>query len=848
MKKSVCSLILFTVLISESGISEINSDYSKVYQFPNPETTYLSDKLTQLDNGLLVKTGIRNSSIPFVEVYASNGLPFAKWELPFDKEISDCLFPMAAACGNEVCLFLNDKLEFFLPDGEYLRTEKLVHSIVSGPSRKILDMNFDKKLNQLHFLVEYDWQDPLIWYVYSTNGTLLASVPWTQTTITDSVFLTYIDNEVLLGNMLNGLISLYHIDGSPFDDYQIYEILNKIYDSLKVLYGEEIDVCITDIEFAESNIWIQSNKGMLCFDFNGIMLHAPLPFDSELNCNASGRLNDDTFFCLINDNDFVTFYASGAQAGRCFIRKYIKSCDKLISIEQDSSNNWWVFYQEFSGSFTQSFLSKVSAEGVELNKWDINNEEVPAAFACDYQNPIALVGEKNVYPLTLFNASVENFLPWPHNITSNSNDKIAAAGDKNGLIYLVNSSAKGNVHVFDLTGSYVRTYEVNASSLFPSTNGSVTALISKQNFRFYLRNLYEDGSVSVRYQIKNNDNWNEEPASLIQLESGIIVVGLKNKIAFCASVQKNKIYLSDNLEINVSPRGTPLAVDYKPEFNILSLYGLDWQRKSPGTLYKKLARWGKKLSKKAGDFHLRKKIYRKIFNYINKEKSKVNLVLKNTGNSQPLLNVNTYLAAKHIKIHGINLESLTAKTGEKPVSLGKLTLSKDSNCKVDCARLKKISVKGSFSGNVKTWFGDIDSINIHGQINKASFLSRRNIRKLTSGEKISSSIVRAGISPFGFSGLLGDIRSVKPGGDIELSSFIACAEEGKTPGWGNDAFQEKERFEGSILSVRSKMISIGNKLLPAGESRDSLFVTKNPINFLIQKKEGTIIIVNGKKQ
>ncbi len=845
MKKSVCLLILFVLLISESCISEINSDYGKIYQYPNPETTFLSDKITQLDNGFLVKTGIRNSYIPFVEVYASNGLPFAKWDLPFDKKISDCLYPMAVAYGNEVCLFLNDRLEFFLLDGEYLRTENFVNSIVSDPSRKILDMSFNKHENQIHFLVKYDWQDPLFWFVYSTNGTLITSEKWTETTATDSVFLTCIDEETLFGNMLNCSVSLFHKDGSSFNDYQTNEILNKIYDLLKILFGEEINFCISDIEFAESNIWIQSNMGLFCFDLNGKMKHAPLQFGTKLNCNISGRLNDDTFFCLINDNDFAAFHSSGKQAGRWFFRQYIKNCDKLISITQDSSNNWWTVYQDYSEGTTQSFLAKQSVEGIELNKWNIDNEEIPTVFACDYQNPIALIGKKKVYPLSYFGTSVENPLPWAHNITSNVNDKIAAVADKNDLIYLLNSTTKDNVHVFSLTGNYVRTYDINASSLFPSKTGSVIALFLKQNFRFYLRNLYEDGSVSVSYQIKKKGNWTEKPVSLAQLESGVIVVGLKNQIVFCAPIQKNKIYLSDNLEIKVSPRGTPIAVDYNSELNSLSLYGLDWQKKSLGTSYKKLSHYGKKLSQKTGNLKLRKKIFKKIFKFINEKKSKVNLVFKNTGDSQIALNINAYLAARHFKISGINLESLIAKTGEKFSSLGKLTFSKSSNCKIECSSLRKINVKGDFSGYIKTWFGDIDSIIIKGEIINSSFLSRRNIRKLISGKNISHLTVRAGISPLGFSGFSGDINYVSSGENIENCTFIACATEGNTPGWSNDAI---EKFEGSIFNIRSKIIKAKNKFLPIGEVRNSLFVSKNPIDLLIQKKEETTIIINGEKQ
>ncbi len=847
MKKSVCSLILLALVIPEICISEINSDYGKIYQYPSFETTFLSDKITKLDNGFLAKTGIRNSlNIPFVEVYSSNGLSFTKWELPFDEKISDYLYPMVTACGNELCLFLNDKLEFFLPDGEYLRSQNLIPSIISDPSRRIIDMDFNKQENQIHFLVKYDWQNFFSWYVYSTNGVLLASDKCTEPPYTNSAFLTSIKNETLFGSFINNSISLFYRDGTSFTDYNTYDTLNKIYNSLNLLFGEETSFCFSDIEFAESNVWVQCNKGMLCFDLNGNLLHALLPFDAELNNNVSGRLNDDTFFCKVNDNDFTTFYASGAQAGRCFFKQYYKDCDKLISVAQDSSNNWWTVYQDFSEGSTQSFLLKQTVEGTELNKWKINNEEIPTVFACDYQNPIALVGKKNVYPLSYFNSSSnEKPLPWPHNIISNLNDKIATSVDKNNSIYLLNSSAEGSVHVFSLTGGYIRTYDVNASCLFPSKSGTVTALFIKPRFKFYLRNLYEDGSVSVSYQIKNNKTWTEPPVSLVQLESGILVLGLKNKIVFCAPIQKNKIFLSDSLEMKVSPRGTPIAVNYNPDLNSLCLYGLGWQKKSPGSLYKKLSHYGKKLSKKTGDVKARKKIYKKIFSYINKEKSKVNLILKSSGNSQVLLNINAHLAAKHIKIHDINLESLTAKTGEKSISLGKLSFSKSSSCKVECARLKSLNIKGDFSGKIKTWFGDINSINIKGEIINASFLSRRNIRKLTSDENISHSIARAGISPLGFSGFSGDIISIRSGGDIEDSDFIACADKGSTSGWSNDT---RERFEGSILSVRSKIVRVGNKFLPIGEVYNSLFISKNTINLLIQKKEGNTIIINGKTQ
>jgi|GEM_PF-3479789 len=848
MKKTVCLLTLFILLVSKSGISDVNSDYNKIYQVPDAETTHLSDKITQLDNGLLVKTGIRNSSIPFVQVYASNGLSFTKWELPFDKEISDCLYPMATACGDEICLFLNDKLEFFLPDGEYSHTEYFHLSIVSDTSRRVLDMDFNKNKNEISLLVKCDRKDPLYWYVYSTNGSFIKNIKWTETSLEDSVFLTRVDGEILLGNMLNGYIFLYHSDGTQFTDSQIYERLNKIYDSLKILFGKKTNICVTDIEFAKSNTWIQCNKGMLCFDLEGEILHAPLPLNSELNCNISGRLNDDTYFCLVNDNNFVTFNSAGAQTYRCFFKNFFASCDKLISIEQDSSNFWWVCYQEFSGSSTQSFLSRLTANGSELNKWNINNEEIPAVFASDYQNPLALVGKKNVYPLPGTSALAEPLSSWPHFIITNLNDKIAAAADEKGLLYLLNSTAKGNVQVFSLTGSYVRTYNINPVCLSPAKEGSVTALISKQSFKYYLRNLYKDGTVSVRYQVKNNNNWKEEPLSLTQLESGVIVIGLSNEIAFCAPVQKNKISLANGMEIKVSPRGTPLAIDYRPEQNSMSLYSFGWQRKSPGTFYKKLSRYGKKLSKKTGDFHARKKIYKKIFNFINKEKSKLSLALKYLGDSQPKLNIYAYLAAKKIKTQNIYLESFTAKTGENPIGVGNLKLSRGTNCRIECSRLKKFSIEDEFSGQIKTWFGDIEKIDVAGQINNAVFTSRKNIRKLSSKEKISHAYVRAGISPLGYTGFLGDISLVKFGNTIDNSEFIACADEGNTAGWDNDTIPSQERFSGSIISVRSKMTKSGSKILPEGKVLDSLYVTKHPINFLIQKKERTTVIVNGKKQ
>jgi len=838
MKKSVCSLILLALLISESCISEINSDYGKIYQNPAPETTFLSDKVTQLDNGFLVKTGTRNYSIPFVEVYASNGLSFTSWELPFDEKICDYLYPMVTACGNTLCLFLNDKLEFFLPDGEYLRSQTLVPSINTDPSREIIDMSFSKQKSQIHFLVKYDYQPFLSWYIYSTNGTLLSSDEWIETSSTNSTFFTCINNEIIIGVFINNSISLFHRDGTFFTDYQIHETLNKIYESLKLLFGEKTSFYFSDIIFAKSNVWVQSNKGMLCFDLEGILIHAPLAFDAELNNTVSGRLNNDTFFCQVNDNDFATFYASGAQAGRCFFRQYYEDCDKLISVTQDVSSNWWTVYQSFSEGSTQSFLLKQTAEGKELNKWKINNEEIPTVFACNFQNPIALIGKKNVYPLSYFNSSSdENRLPWQHNIISNSNDKIVAAADKNNLIYLLNSSATDNIQVFSITGSYVRTYDGNALSLFPSKCGTVSALFLKPRFRFYLRNLYEDGSVSVGYQIKNNDNWTETFLSMFQLESGVIVVGLKDKIVFFAPIQKNKI--------KVTPRGTPIAIDYNSELNSLSIYGIVWQKKSAGSLYKKLSHYGKKLSKKSGDLKVRKKIYKKIFNFINKEKSKVNLGLKNTGNSQMLLSINAYFAAKHIKTQNIDLKYLKAKTGETPVSLNKLSLSKTSNCEVECGRLKKLNVKGDFSGNVVTWFGDIDSINIKGNVVNASFLSRRNIEKLVVAGNLSYLIARTGISPLGFSGISGDIGFVSSGENIENCKFIACADEGNNPDWSNDS---SERFEGSIFSVRSKIAKAGNKFLPIGEVYNSLFISKNPINLLIQKKEGNTIIINGKKQ
>ena len=843
MKKSVCSLILFTLLISESCFSEINSDYGKIYQFPSSKTTFLSDKISLLDNGLLSKTGLKFSYIPFVEIYASNGLSFTKWELPFDVNINDCFYPMVTACGTELCLFLNNRLEFFLPDGEYLRSQILTPPIVPDFSRKIVDMNFNKLKNQFHFLVKNEDQPFFSWYVYSTNGVLLNSDKWSETSTTNSAFLTFIENKTFFGTFINNSLSLFHSDGTSVLDSPIYETLNKIHKSLNLLFGEKANLSFSDVEVGDQNIWIQCNKGLFCFDFNGKLLHAPLSFDEEINNNLSGRLNDDTFFCQVNDTDFATFHASGVQAGRCFFRKYYKDCDKLISITQDSSNNWWTVYQNFSEGSTQSFLLNQSEEGTELNKWIINNDEIPTVFACNYQNPIALVGKKNVYPLSYFEfLQEEKFLPWSHNIISNFNDKIVAAADKNNLIYLLNSTAESNVRVFTSTGRFVRTFDVAASFLFPSKSGSVSALFLKPKFRFYLQNLYEDGSISSSYQIKNNEKWNEIPLSIVQLESGVIVIGLKNEIVFCAPVQKNKILLSNGLEIKILPRGAPVAVDYKPDLNLLSLYSFDWQKKSSRNLYKKLSHYGKKLSKNS---KTRKKLFKKIFNYINKEKSKINLVLKNTGKTLNSININAYTGIKSIKTFNVNLESVIAKTGEKPVSLGKLSFSKNSNCKVECARLKKLNVKGDFSGNITAWFGDINSINIKGEIINASFLSRKNIKKLTSNKNISHSVVRAGISPLGFSGFSGNIISVKSNNNIENCQFIACADEGNISSWNNDSL---ERFNGSIMSVRTKIVKTTNKFLPIGEVRDSLFVSKNPINLLVQKKEGNSIIINGKKQ
>jgi len=838
-------LLYFILLISEFCISEINSDYGKIYQYPDTETTFLSDKITQLKGGLLVKTGIKANSIPFVKVFASNGLHFTSWELPFDEELSDYLYPMATSCDNEICLFLNNRLEFFLPDGEYLRTVTLKPPIVSDSSRKIIDMNYNSEANQINFLVKNEWQNFFTWYVYLANGVLLSSDKWSETSSSNTTFFTSIENRTFLGINTNNTILLFYKDGSQYIDDTIYNLLDKIYNSLEIIFGKATEFYFLDIEFAKSNVWIQCNKAMLCFDLEGNLLHSPLLFDSKLNNNISGRLNNDTFFCMANNNDLATFHSSGTQQERWFFKKYYKDCNNIICITQDASNNWWAVYQNNSNDSTHTYLSLRTAGGIELNKWEINNSEVPAVFAKKYQEPIALVGNKKVYPLSFFTSLEEKGNPWAHNITSNFNDKISAAVDKNNLVYLLNSIAEDSVHVFSLTGAYVRSFDIEASCLFSSKKGTVITLENSKNYNYYLRVLFENGSMSSRYRIRNKEKWEEKPTAFVQLESGLIVVGLGRKIVFCAPIQKNKIFLSNGLEVKISPRNTQIAIDYSPELNYLSLYGLDCQKKSLRPLYKKLSRYGKKLSKITEDFEKRKKIFKKIISFISKEKSNVSIVFKNKGKSQIAVNINACIGLKNIKMKGINLESLRATKGGKPISIKNISIFKRSNCKVECARLRKLNVKGDFSGKITTWLGDINSINIKGEITKSSFLCRKNIKKLVSDNKISYLTVRTGISPLGFSGFAGDIIYVSSGGNIENCEFIACAVEGNSSNWSNGT---AERYNGSILTVKSKIIKTKNKLLPVGEIYNSLFVTKNPIKFIVQKKEETTVIVNGEKQ
>ncbi len=870
------------LLLIVSALRVTAKSHQLIACFPE-QWTVLNDvrSIAQLGTGFVAQVG--RSSVPIVRTLRNDGALFTAWELPFERSYysTETELPAGTACGDELCLLLNGRLDFFLPDGEFIRCAELNPPFSQSDLATVAGMAYDCSAGTIHFITE---NPRITWSEYSTNGSRINFTDMSSSVDAGgSFFLASIPDYVLLGHSTTGGVALYYHDGTPVaetarlksdepitpSDLQL--AVSACVKTLGNLYGTS-PPGIVDMAVAVTSLWVQTTDYLIHFGYDGQVLDIPCARPSYRNPAPTHVAYTAEFPCgkiiwsAFSDR-FMTIEPAGKLPRVRFWNDILPNPMPVVDVSIDTETNWWMLCETSVTSCTADAAAcvvKRDSSGEFIDVLPIQDDDAPYSFVRGQSGPVAVAGRYNIHPLEVANTNFwagYSTKPWPHGLSLavqvDAAEVASGAADARGHLYLcVRKSSNGlpwksqrnHASIFNRAGTLIRKEEVAAGYLMPDGKGQVFALDADGDVEWFTD--YGSGYL----QTLASADLADKPfvCGFILRHSGILVTpDASHRVSFYAPaapascvIPDTSIQTKSSLTMQVRPRGKPVVATYNEQTRELAIYGPPWKNKlRSGNTVRTLARLGKKLKKKPA------KVYRRLTRLREKNKSKIKkVIISGAQPGGPLIHVGVHLGVKRIRLEGPCVASVDAEWGDRSLSLGKLDLAGDCAATVTCAQIKKLIVKRTFSGELRTWLGDVNCVWVGDKCVNARIHSRRHIRKVQVKGEMVSTTFRAGISPVGYAGYDGNIKSIRMDSDCEDCQFIACADEGNTPGWSGIPGADGERYRGSIVSIASRVVRRGSRRIPVCTAKSSLFVTRELIRKLSMQLEDSRYIANGHEQ
>ena len=463
-----------------------------------------------------------------------------------------------------------------------------------------------------------------------------------------------------------------------------------------------------------------------------------------------------------------------------------------------------------------------------------------------------MVGIKNVYPLAVItNPARAAAAAWPPGASLKPGDVLSAAYDDQRQLYLCarRSSSQsvasvGALWVFDATGTLARTDDIQALAVMPATGGRVAlvgAASSPRSQHLFVKPLRSDGLDEPAAYLRT-----EQPAfapgRFLLHSSGMLFAMDDVALSRFAPDTGAPDGLPSYLNVRVHPASSGIVATYDEASATLALYGQAQQRKPLAARARLLATLGKLLARKPGVAYERLR------------RSTARLIVKGSAEvadtrAQPPgdgIAVVVQAALKRLHLNATRVRSIAVARGDEPGAIGAVRVDHSLVGALSCRSLRSLDIRGNMTGAACAWFGDLGQVAIAGDCAGAVLTARVAVEGVTAGGNIAMATVRSGYSPLGFAGGAGSIAFIRARGSIENCTFVACADEGPTPGWMNDA-AGAESSAGSIVELRAGLFLPQRawKLPRRGSIAHSLLVTRQPILRLFGILSDCTYIVNG---
>jgi hypothetical protein len=412
--------------------------------------------------------------------------------------------------------------------------------------------------------------------------------------------------------------------------------------------------------------------------------------------------------------------------------------------------------------------------------------------------------------------------------------------------------------MYSSSGALLEELHFKASFMDVDRAGDVLALLIPEGFdtrrfkKFSIVRITADNSLSEQYTLRAPEP-QYLPRAFITHPSGLILVADKKGFTRFGPRGGIATGLPVDLGIDMRPNKTGMVSVYDPATHTLSLHGPPVKRKPAFWRRKKLI----KLSRHLADNP--EKTYQKIKKLRVYQKAPLKITLSDKRILAEPLVINIECGFKRLRYQGIHLESLTTIWGNQPYPAGTIECHGDFNGKISTASLKSLAVNGLFSGTVETWHDAINKIRIDGKCSNATVRSRGDIHLVKSDGRMQQTVLRAGISPAGFTGHSGNIDVIRTTTSFSDCTFIAGADEGKTPGWSGDGNNDGESFWGTIKIIVVDVIEEEERHEPQpvitpmtrgriGEAIGCTLVTRNPVRRMLVKLIDSRYYINGELQ
>jgi hypothetical protein len=838
------------------------------------------DTLARTACGLLVQPGMVNGNIPAIRTLWNTGRIFGDWELPIDMSIPiSGVMPAGTVISNEVCLLLNGRFSFFLPDGEYLDQKALMPSVEN--LQNIADMAYHEANQHILMLAYADSGTGVVLYTYLRNGVLLSQSALDIPAGTGSLFLVELAGNVYIGLSDAGGLIMFYRNGTQVDPDS-----NAGLDTPGGLLAAAIagintidEFCCSRCVLPVKDIIAASNSfrlstGSVLYECNskGTLLNALVQGDRILPENPeiyyAGILSDGSIFSTHDVCSYGVYDLAGGNRQIRYWRHLVPEAQSVFDAVMDDNSNWWLLISiepDDTVATSRIEVVQLTENGKELQRYEIHDPVMPFSFIRNPDHPVAVVGRERVYAFIKISGG-HALVEWEHGLATNSASEVIGAADAAGRIYLAvrDSETKAStrqVHMFDQDGNLLAELHFKASFLDIDPNGDVLALQIPEGFdtrrlkKFSIIRISPDNSLSEQFTLRSPEN-QYHPQIFITHPSGMILVADREGFTRFGPRDRSAAGIPDDMSIDMRPRKMAMASVYEASSHVLTLHGTPVERKPAIWRRKKLIKYGRMLEEDPV------KAYQKLAKLKSYQKSKLKITISDKRLLAEPLTVRMECGFKRLRYHGLNLKAVNVVWGNEPAPAGVIECQGDFDGSITAASLKELSVNGIFSGTVDTWRAEIDKVRIEGKCSNAVIRARGDIKWIRSGGHMLKTLLRTGISPAGFTGHSGNIDVIRTTTSYSDCTFIACADEGRTPGWSGDENSDFESFWGTIKVIVVDIIEEEERQEPrplasvagspargrVGQAFDCTLVTLHPIRRLLIQLVDSTYIIDGKEQ